>query len=107
VAVAALTVTVSRSPSFEAAMGMRLLYVAGVQTCALPIYSFIAELAMPAVKVIVSAVPNATGVPDLFVTVGAVTGLVELDAPEKEIGRASCRGRGEVPEGAVAVKVNV
>jgi len=40
-------------------------------------------VATPLLKVIAVGKPNATAVPLLSLTVGAVTGLAELPAPEK------------------------
>jgi hypothetical protein len=40
-------------------------------------------VATPLLKLIAVADPNGTAVPLLFLTVGTVTGLAELPAPEK------------------------
>ena len=83
VAAAGLTVTVSRSVPLLAAIVPSVTAMLAVST----LYSFIeptppAVLETPAVKVLVVVLPKFVAEAPLFVTVGAVTGLVELLAPE-------------------------
>jgi hypothetical protein len=79
-----LTVTL-RLPDPEELMLPSVTLIVAVCTS----YSVITPLllpetvATPLVKVIAVAVPKFTAVPELFVTVGWVTGLGEADAPEK------------------------
>src|SRR6266852_7481537 len=84
VAAAAVTPTVRRSLPVEAAMVPSVTAMLAVST----LYSFIeptppAVLETPAVNVFVVTEPKFVAVGVLLVTVGAVTGLVELLAPEK------------------------
>src|SRR6266849_5360007 len=83
VAPAAVTATVRRSAPVEAAIVPSVTAMLAVSA----LYSFMAPtppavLETPAVKVLVVVEPKLVAVGVLFVTVGAVTGLVELLAPE-------------------------
>src|SRR2546427_511302 len=82
-AAAAVTATVRRSLPVEAAMVPSVTAMLAVSA----LYSFIEPtppvvLETPAVKVFVVVEPKFVAVGVLLVTVGAVTGLVELLAPE-------------------------
>ena len=82
-AAAGVTLTVSRS--VPAALRVPSLTAIVADST---LYSFIeptppAVLETPAVNVLVVAVPKFVAAAALFVTVGRVTGLVELLAPEK------------------------
>src|SRR2546422_3361937 len=74
---------------FQAEDGIRDVAVTGVQTCALPIYVNI-----------VGTMPTYVPVRNYTVTAGRMF----TAGDDAEIGRASCRGRGEISVGAVLLK---
>src|SRR5204862_2442909 len=85
---------------FQAEDGIRDLYVTGVQTCALPIYSVISEWGAQAAWRWSSARCLGNGIPPSSVvdnpgkaqsSQGRNTSLVISWCREREIGRASCR----------------
>src|SRR5690349_25058197 len=76
---------------FQAEDGIRDLYVTGVQTCALPIFT-------------VAAQANSASSADPAVGLRAVVALYRLaETLEAQIGRASCRERVEISGVAASV----
>src|SRR5690606_39419623 len=101
---------------FQAEDGIRDFHVTGVQTCALPIYPVTVELPCAAIPVRgrVDAVALEVAVTALLLA-GVVTGGtvmvreplgLEPDAVRRQIGRASCRERGESAGGGVCLNTN-
>src|SRR2546430_15913934 len=78
---------------FQAEDGIRDLTVTGVQTCALPISRILAK----ALNCVKGPTPEPCGVCDSCKEIAAGASL-------DEIGRASCRERGEISVVAVSLK---
>src|SRR5205823_8225013 len=84
---------------FQAEDGIRDKLVTGVQTCALPILrplELLDELDVPPVR--------AVQLPRVVVAVARHLRHAAVGRGKLEIGRASCRERGEIMVGAVALK---
>src|SRR5690625_7641015 len=84
---------------FRAEGGIRDGHVTGVQTCALPIYSgamYVLDDVLTAGWAIVASDYTGLGTPGSHpYLIGEGEGRSVIDAVRAEIGRASCRERGE------------
>src|SRR5207253_5379306 len=97
---------------FQAEDGIRDGHVTGVQTCALPISDERARRRGATWDLLASSVPTATATAGSFIwtvtgppTAGALIRVTGNNVPVGDkIGRASCRERGEIWEGAGAWK---
>src|SRR5688500_20250380 len=84
---------------FQAEDGIRAYKVTGVQTCALPIFGF--EHERPAARAAALQALIVTGAGGLALL---AAGVLLVDVSGTEIGRASCRERVWIAEGAGGVR---
>src|SRR5205809_2378825 len=87
---------------FQAEDGIRVVAVTGVQTCALPI-SIIAPTPSPVEPAPATVLPSEAEGPRVAAEPTAAVGV----EPGEQIGRASCRERGESSAVALSLKIRM